>query len=545
MGWSGDNFGIVLKALASSIEPSRPAIVHGSRIVNWGELDTITDQIAAGLRAKGLKNGDVAGQMLRNTPDYLLAYFGCVKAGVTPVNVNYHYKERELSDIFARFELKALFVESDFAQSGRGAMPKDTLTFEIGSTDWDNLLSTSLPQEFAIHTDPNALFYTATGGTTGMPKAVMWPFDQAWQAFSISVWQRGPSQPAFVAASLEEHVAEATKIGPDHPASNSPMLLLSPLMHGAGQFTGVIQLLKGGTLAMLPSDKFDAKLTVEETKRLAVRSWFIVGNAFAMPLADVLEERDDAAVAVKSLLTVVSSGAIFSEDVKQRLIAQSPSLMVIDALGSSESSGTAMVVTTAAGSTGGGKFTAMPGRSTKLFDSDLTEIKPGDDGIGIVARSGPLPLGYLGEDEKNAATFPIIDGQRYLMTGDRARWSDDGGLDFIGRDNMCINTGGEKVFPEEVEEVLQAHKSVQDVRIVSVPDPRFGRKIVAVVQTVVAPDAPSSTRALQDALDGAARDALAGYKIPRIYVFTQQSLRLNNGKPDYKTAQLLADDWEG
>lgn len=535
MVWQGDNFGIALKALANAIEPERTALIHGSRIVTWSELDLLTDRIAAGLHAKGLNPGDVAGQMLRNTPEYILAYFGCIKAGVTPVNVNYHYKDRELSDIFARFGLKALFVESDFADTASTAMPEGSLTIDVSGADWAALQSTESPGDFAPHDDRQALFFTATGGTTGMPKAVMWPFEAAWQAFGISVWQRGMGEPPFVASSLEEQVSEAAKIAPDHPASTSPLLLLSPLMHGAGQFSAVIHLLKGGTLAMLPSEKFEADLTIDEVKRLGARNLFMVGDAFALPLADALDAREDAADAIKSLCMITSSGAVFSESNKMRLIKHNPQLMVFDALGSSESSGTAIVITTAAGSSGGGKFQALPGRETKLFDADLNEIKLGEDGIGIVARSGPLPLGYLGEDEKNAKTFPEIDGQRYLMTGDQARWGADGTMEFIGRDNMCINTGGEKVFPEEVEAVLQEHAGVKDVRVVSLPDPRFGRKVVAVVQ----PEGKAA--GLEQALDAAAREGLAGYKIPRTYFFTEQSLRLNNGKPDYKAAQALAE----
>lgn len=536
MVWQGENFGTALKALAQAIEPDRPAMVQGARIVTWSELDSLTDRIAAGLRAKGLKPGDVAGQMLRNTPDYILAYFGCIKAGITPVNVNYHYKDRELADIFARFGLKALFVESDFADRAESAMPEGTLTVDVGGAEWSALQSSDLPADFVPHDDKQSLFFTATGGTTGMPKAVMWPFEAAWHAFGISTWQRGFGEPPFVAMSLEEQAAEAAKIGPDHPASTSPLLLLSPLMHGAGQFSAVIHLLKGGTLAMLPSEKFDADLTISEIKRLGARNLFMVGDAFALPLADALDARTDAAEAIKTLRMIGSSGAVFSESNKMRLIRHNPQLMVFDALGSSESSGTAIVITTAAGSSGGGKFQALPGRETKLFDADtLNEIKPGEEGIGIVARSGPLPLGYLGEDEKNAKTFPEIDGQRYLMTGDQARWGADGTLEFIGRDNMCINTGGEKVFPEEVEAVLQEHAGVKDVRVVSLPDPRFGRKVVAVVQP------ESGADGLEEALDTAAREGLAGYKIPRSYFFTQQSLRLNNGKPDYKAAQAIAD----
>ncbi|MEL7217225.1 MAG: AMP-binding protein [Pseudomonadota bacterium] len=536
--WQGENFGVALKALAHQIEPNRPAVIHGERVLSWGELDAQTDRIAAGLRARGLKSGDIAGQMLRNNPDYILAYFGCIKAGVVPVNVNYHYKSRELSDIFARFGLKAVFTERDFAAIGEAAMPDGGLTVDVGSEAWEELKESKLSPDFIIHNDPQALFLTATGGTTGMPKAVMWPMIEAWQAFSISVWQTGLGEPPFIADSLPKQVERAATIGPDHPASASPMLLLSPLMHGAGQFTGVIHLLKGGTLALLPAEKFDADLALDEIKRLGARGIFIVGDAFALPLADRLDARGDGAQVLASLRSITSSGAVFSESVKQRLIGHHPQMAIIDALGSSESSGTGIVITTAAGSTGGGKFQPLPGRETRLFDKNLQEIKPGEDGVGIVARTGPLPLGYLGETEKNAQTFPEIDGKRWLMTGDRARWGADGTMEFIGRDNMCINTGGEKVFPEEVEAVLLDHASIKDVRVVSLPDPRFGRKVVAVVE----PQGPAA-EALKDTLDGHAREGLAGYKIPRLYVFTDQSLRLNNGKPDYKTAQRLAEEF--
>ena len=533
MVFAGANFGVVLKALAAAVPPDRPALVHGERVIGWRELDVLTDRIAAGLLARGLQPGDIAGQMLRNTPDYMLAWFGCVKAGVVPVNVNYHYKARELADIFSRFGTKALFTESDFAEAAREAMSDDALTVDVGGAEWSALCDTPLPAGFAVHDDPEALFLTATGGTTGMPKAVMWPMDQAWQAFNIGLWQRPPGTPPLVVQSLDEQVAEAMRNGPDHPASNSPMLLLSPLMHGAGQFTAVIHLLKGGALALLPGPKFDADLALDEVRRIGARGIFIVGDAFALPLADRLDARHDAGEVLASLRSVTSSGAVFSPALKQRLIAHHPALMIIDALGSSESSGTGIVITTAAGSSGGGKFQPLPGRATKLFDEHHTEILPGTDGVGIVARTGPLPLGYLGEDAKNAATFPVIGGQRWLMTGDRARWAADGTLEFIGRDNMCINTGGEKVFPEEVEAVLLDHPGVKDVRVVSLPDPRFGRRVVAVVQPEGTVD--------EAALDAHARAGLAGYKIPRLYILTDQSLRLNNGKPDYKTAQALAD----
>ena len=531
--WQGENFGVALKALAARIEPDRPAIIHGEQIVSWGQLDERSDAIAAGLCKRGLKPGEIAGQMLRNNPDYLLAFFGCIKAGLVPVNVNYHYTTRELADIFARFELKALFTQGDFAQAASDAVLDGTMVVNTDSENWAGLQETKPSADFAVHKDGQALFLTATGGTTGMPKAVMWPMVEAWQAFSISVWQRGFAEAPFVATSLEDQVEEAARIGPEHPLSASPMLLLSPLMHGAGLFNAIIHLLKGGTLALLPGTKFDADVALDETKRIGARGLFFVGDAFALPIADKLDGRGDGQEVMSSLRSITSSGAVFSEHLKKRLIAHNPAMVIVDALGSSESSGTGVVITTAHGSTGGGSFQPLPGRETKLFDENLQEILPGQEGVGIVARTGPLPLGYLGEDEKNAQTFPVIDGKRWLMTGDRARWNADGAMEFIGRDNMCINTGGEKVFPEEVEAVLLEHAGVKDVRVVSLPDPRFGRKVVAVVQ----PDGQVS----EEALDQCARAGLAGYKIPRLYVITSQSLRLNNGKPDYKAAQKLAD----
>ena len=309
MTWQGENFGSALKALAGAIEPERPALLHGGRVVSWGEFDALTDRIAAGLVARGLQPGDAAGQMLRNGPEYMLAYFGCAKAGVIPVNVNYHYKERELADIFARFGLKALFVEGEFAERAAGAMPPGALDPIIADPDdagWQALCAAPLPGGFAVHADPDALFYTATGGTTGMPKAVMWPHGAAWQAFGVATWMRGPGEPPFVAASLQEHVAEAARIGPGHPASGAPLLLLSPLMHGAGQFAAVIHLLKGGTLATLPARSFDADLAIDAVRQHGARSIAMVGDAFALPLAEALERRADAGAAMATVRSVTS-----------------------------------------------------------------------------------------------------------------------------------------------------------------------------------------------------------------------------------------------
>ena len=539
MVWLGENFGFALKALARRIEPSRPAFLHGDRTITWAEFDSLTDSIAAGLLERGLQKGDVAGQMLRNSPEYLLSFFGCAKAGVTPVNVNYHYKDRELSDIFARFDLKALFVDAEDNERAASAMPKGALapiTAAPGDPQWDALTSTQPGEGFAPCDDVDCQYFMATGGTTGLPKAVMWPFRSGWFALNVPSWPLDPEALPHVCASLDEHIELAVQLGPDHEAATSPVLCLCPLMHGTAQYTALTTLMKGGTIATMPGAKFDPNAVIDTIRDRRIRTLIIVGDAFALPLVEALEARADASDAIASLRVIGSSGAIFSQSNKERLIAVNRALMISDVLGSSESGGTAIRITSAEGTTGGGNFEPSPGRELHLFDEHLNEILPGSDGVGIVARAGPLPLGYLGEDKKNAETFPEIDGIRYLMTGDRARWTSDGTLEFIGRDNMCINTGGEKVFPEEVEAVLQEHDRVHDVRVVSLPDARFGRKVVAVVQ----PEGDCDD--LSDALDGCAREGLADYKVPRAYFFTDGSLRLNNGKPDYKTAQAIADE---
>ncbi|HAU22376.1 MAG TPA: hypothetical protein DCS24_07235, partial [Erythrobacter sp.] len=486
MRWQGENFGAALKAIAQAVEPDRPALIHGDRVMSWSEFDRITDSIAAGLLARGLKPFDVAGQMQRNSPEYLLAYFGCAKAGVTPVNVNYRYMQRELKDIFGRFGIRALFVDDEFASISADAMPDGSLAPIItdpGNDDWKRLSAEAVDEAFEPCNDPGAMFLMATGGTTGMPKAVMWPFGEFWQANRISTWSVDPTVEPFVATSFEDHVAMAAKVTPDHPDAQAPLMLLCPLMHGTAQYSAVAHLLRGGTIVTLPGVKFDAHGAIDTIRDRKVKAVVIVGDAHAIPIAGALEARDDASEAFSSLRLIGSSGAIFSTALKERLIAANPAMVITDVLGSSEAGGaTAVRITTKEGTSGGGDFMAAPDVGVTLFDEDLVEIEPGSDKVGIVARTGPLPLGYLGEDAKNAETFPTINGKRYLMTGDRARWGEEGAIEFIGRDNMCINTGGEKVFPEEVEEVLMGYAKIHDARVVSLPDERFGRKIVAVIQ---------------------------------------------------------------
>ena len=528
------NFATTLRAIAAAVEPGRPALIHGDRAIDWQELDRLTDAIATGLLARGLRAGDVVGHQLRNGPDYMLAFFACAKAGLVPVNVNYHYRGVELADIVARFGIRAMVQNSDFAAVLADAAGKGVAVEHVFTVDGDDsfgALAATQPGSLPVP-DDNAVFYVATGGTTGMPKAAMWRHVDAWDAFYLSVWPTPPGTPPDAISSFDEHVAFAAAAKPPSLRTRAPLLMLSPLMHGAGLFSALICLLRGGTLVTMPATRFDADATIDAIAARGVVAGALVGDAFALPLADALEARADGAAKLASLRFLTSSGAVFSASAKARLIALQPKLTIIDALGSSESGATAIAITTARG-TGGKGFGAMPGRPVRIFDAAMRDLPPGSADYGILARAGPLPLGYLGEDDLNARTFPTIDGVRYLMTGDRARLTVDGRIEFAGRDSLCINTGGEKVFPEEVEAALQSHPSVRDARVVGLPDPRFGQRVAAVVAVDGVPD--------ETTLDAHCRAALAAYKVPRRYFFTDESLRLNNGKPDYKAAQRIAD----
>lgn len=532
--WPGSNFADALRAIAAAVEPGRSALIHGDRVIDWQAFDRRTDAIAAGLLARGLRAGAVVGHQVRNGPDYMLSFFACAKAGLIPVNVNYHYRGAELADIVRRFGIGAMVQNDEFAgvladAASHGAIVDHV--FAIGGDDSFGALEAA-PVHDLPPPDDDAIFYIATGGTTGMPKAAIWRHIDAWNAFQLSLWPPGPGLAEELVASLDRHVALAVASAPPNVRTRSPLLMLSPLMHGAGLFSALICLLRGGTLVTMPSTRFDADAAIATIADRGVLAVMMVGDAFALPLVEALEADVDAASKLATLRFITSSGAVFSTEAKDKLIAIQPKLTIIDALGSSESAGTAVSITTARGTSGKG-FGAVPGRSVKVFDDAMNELPPGSEEYGILARSGPLPLGYLGEEELSARTFPTVDGVRYLMTGDRARLTADGRIEFAGRDNLCINTGGEKVFPEEVEAVLLSHPMVRDARVIGLPDVRFGKRIAAVVVIDGAPD--------EAALDAHCRASLAGYKIPRRYIFTGETLKLNNGKPDYQAALRIAE----
>jgi 3-oxocholest-4-en-26-oate---CoA ligase len=519
--WTGDDFSTVFFAVGLAVPQDRPALIHGNKILTWGQSEAIVQRIAEGLVALGLKPGDIVGQQMRNGPEYILLFLACSYAGLIPVNINYHYKASELRDIVDRFKIACIVHNAEFRGVAEEASAGNV---DIILIEAEGGLAGLSGPAFDPPSD-DRLFFVATGGTTGMPKAVMWKQQESWQALMVAVWPMPPGMPPVISSSLDDHVAKAASMPP------ARTLILSPMMHGVGLYSSLITLLRGGTLVTIDGTKFDPNAVIDTIKMHDVQSLVLVGDAFALPIIEALEKRADAADALSSLKAVQSSGAVFSQSHKEAFLRFNPGLMVIDALGSSESAGTAVKIMTAAGSIGGDAFMPVPGRTIRLFNADGSPLPEGS-GEGIVGRSGPLPLGYFGEDELSARTFPTVDGVRYLVTGDRARIDEAGTITFLGRDNLCINTGGEKVFPEEVETILCAHEAVDDARVMGVADPRFGQKIVAVVR-----GDPSARAALETHV----KTALASYKCPKDWHFTDKSLRLNNGKPDYKTAREIVE----
>jgi acyl-CoA synthetase (AMP-forming)/AMP-acid ligase II len=344
----------------------------------------------------------------------------------------------------------------------------------------------------------------------------MWRNEDLWFKQKISQGSRMqaldlPQHPD----NLDEHIANVLKL-----PEPTPFMPLSPLMHGAASLMAILMLCQGTAVLTTPGEKFDADLTLDLVKRYQVSAMSIVGDAFAIPLVSVLEQRSEEGL-LDSLQMMVSTGASLSEDYRNALLRHQPKLVLFDTLGSSEASGFAVSTPEA------GVF--RPLNTTRVFDDDLNEVVPGSDTIGIAYSGGYSPIGYYKQPEKSAETFVKIRGERYVKTGDRCTVRDDGMLILLGRDSTVINTGGEKVYTVEVERALMDHPNISDALVVGVPHPRFGNMVVAVVEGT---DLNAETIDVPD-IQEATRQILADYKVPR-KIFAIDSLqRAANGKPDY------------
>ena len=522
--------------------PDRTAVVCGDRSLTFAEFDAESNRLANHLLSEGIGTVDHIGIYAQNSVEWLIAMIAAFKVRGVPININFRYVEDELVYLFDNADLVALvhdrgYVDRIASVTERVPGLRHLVTIEdgsdadpatIGSVAWADAVgaaSTDRPQVERSGDDHYVLY---TGGTTGMPKGVVWRHEDVFYALG-----------GGVDAYTNERITHGQELADKARASDAPMVALNtpPLMHGAAQWGSLRFLFEGNTVVFVRNFSPEAVFDAIEANR--VTTIVITGDAMARPLVETLAEQPDR-WDLSSLFVVSSSAVVFSPSLKEQMLDLLPDIIIVDAIGSSESGMNGMVVQTKGETAthGGGGPTVKAGRDAAVLDDDLNPMEPGTGVIGKLARGGNIPVGYYKDPVKTAATFvTAADGNRYAVAGDFARLEADGTITLLGRGSVCINSGGEKIFPEEVEGVLKAHPAVYDTIVVGVPDDRWGQAVCAVVQPRDL-EAPPSLASLADHC----RSHLAGYKLPRHLVLTDEIVRSPSGKPDYPWASVLAKE---
>ena len=527
------NLGDILDAVEPAMPQDAPALIHGDRIVTWPEMSARSNNIARALRQRGACDGAKVAFYMRNRPEYGELMATCFKGRLTHVNINYRYRAEEVFYIFQDSDSEVIVYSSEFREcivELKDRLEKVHTFVEIG--DPSEIASFASPYEtlagkgdgsaLGIERSPDDLLFIYTGGTTGMPKGVMWRHDDMRKAQLDAQKLLGP-----VPQTLEENVALIEKEGPGRRTLSS-----CPLMHGTGFITAIGALMSGGAIVTLTAPSFEASELWETVEKHQVESIAIVGDAFAKPMLRALEE-NAGRWDTRSLVSIISSGVMWSKEIKAGLCKHIPQVVLMDSFGASEGLGFGLSVTTAQGGTNTAKFGI--GEFCDVFDENDQKVEPGSGVPGFIARKGAIPMGYYKDPEKSAKTFRTIDGVRYSIPGDWCRVEADGSLTLLGRGSVCINTAGEKVYPEEVEEVLKTHPAIGEALVVGVTDEKWGQAVTAVVH--LNHDVPFDEQAVKDHV----RDQLAGYKTPKAIHPTEKPLRASNGKADYATAKAIAE----
>jgi acyl-CoA synthetase (AMP-forming)/AMP-acid ligase II len=523
------NFGDILDGVAAVLPPDAPALIHGDRVVTQGEFTARTNNLARALIARGARPGDKVAFYMHNCPEYSELLAACFKARLVHVNVNYRYTPEEVHYIFDNSDAQTVVFGAELRRHIEAIRPRldKVRTFvEVGpggdfAERFESLCAEGDGTPLDIVRSPDDMFFLYTGGTTGMPKGVMWAQNDIRQLTLAAVRALGAAP-----ETLDELVAFTKANGPAAASVIGP-----PLMHGTGLFTAMNSMLSGGAVITLPSLHFDPLEMIEATHRWRAANWTIVGDPFARPLAEALE-RDPDRYDVTCVERATSSGVMWSVEVKRTLLRHMPRAVLVDAFSSSEALGMGASLMTAAGEIQTARFAL--GERARVFDENDQPVLPGSGVRGLVAVGPPNPVGYYKDPEKTARTFRVIDGVRYSIPGDWCVVEADGALTLLGRGNACINTAGEKVFPEEVEEVLKTHPDVEDALVVGLPDPKWGQSVTGVLRL-------RQGRSLDEAaLIAHVRQRLAAYKAPKRIVAGEVALRAPNGKADYKTAAAFA-----
>ena len=535
------------EAIADEI-PDADALIHGDVVRSWADFESRAARVAGHLVAAGLGPDDKVAFYLHNGTEYLEATFGAFKARCVPVNVNYRYLEAELAYLLDNSDAAAVVVSAELVDrlgAVIGQLPAVRTVLVVGATDehpvpdgstapwdlaggvvdYDSAVAAAEPMA-RIARSADDLWFLYTGGTTGMPKGVMWPH-RSLIGTSAATFRVIRSE---VPSTAEGFAAAARTF---HDTGRAIRLLAAaPLMHGTSGIAANGVLLSGGCVTTLSGRSFDADELCRTVQERRITQLTIVGDAFAKPIVDALEAADAAGrpYDLSSLRMIVSSGVIWSRPVKDALLGWTDAILA-DLLGSSEGTGFGTSVSRRGSSAGTAAFRL--GEHARVLTDDGVEVEPGSGQVGVLAVGGPIPIGYYKDAAKTEATFRTFAGRVWSVPGDFATVEADGAITLLGRGSVCINTAGEKVYPEEVEEALKLHPAVQDANVVGLPDDRWGQAVTGVVELVGGAEDSEELRA---EIVASTKEHLAGYKCPKHLVVVERIRRGPNGKADYRWA---------
>jgi len=517
--------------------PERLALVAADERRTYRELDERANRLAHHLIDVGVAPGDAVAILSWNRAEWVESELGIYKARASVININYRYVADELRYMLENSDARVLILEKSFAtviaeirhdapklehfvviDDGAEDPDQDKAVAELGAVDYEDALAAQSPARDFGPRSPDDLYILYTGGTTGLPKGVLWRQEDI---FFAALGGGGFGQPPIT--TTEEL---ATRVAADDAVIVH--IVNAPMMHGGGQWASFINFFAGNTVVLNCDRHYDGERVLRLAERERAASIMVVGDAMARPLADALAA-PGASFDLSSVAVIGSGGAILSPAVREELAHRLPNAVVMDSFGASETGHAGTVLDL---EHGGPKFTMNP--TTNVLDDDGRPVEPGSGQVGRLARRGHIPLGYFKDEEKTAATFLVDpDGERWVIPGDAATIGADGTLHLLGRGSGCINTGGEKVYPEEVEAVLKAHPDVFDVVVIGVPDERFQERVAAIVTSRDGADVTL------DSLKEFCADRLARYKQPRELHLTDEIPRTPVGKPDYRWAKQL------
>ena len=507
----------ILETMADTI-PDRVALYAGDVTLTYAQLDERATRLANHLATNGIGQGDHVGVHSTNRAEWVEAYYACFKIRAVPININYRYVEAELRYLYDNSDCVAVIVAPEYVDSvaaARGEMPALRLHLVMGD-DYEAALAAAPGERDFAERSEDDIYIVYTGGTTGMPKGVMWRHGDLVLG-ALNAYRMGAD-----IAGVDQLATEAY--------SNSPttLMFMGPMMHGGCQWAlGTVHLI-GGAFVLYCEPRFDADVVLAMAERLQVSSLSVIGDAMGKPIAERMLDNDKPKYDLSGVFAVSNGAAPLTPGIRKMLRQAFPDAMLVDAYGSSETGATGVGTDTTDHASP--RFTTGP--DTTVLTEDFEVAQVGE--TGMLARSGHIPLGYLGDEEKTRATSPVIDGTRWVIPGDHARREVDGSITVLGRGSGSINSGGEKIFPEEVEAALMQHAGVADAVVVGTAHERWGQQVTALVQRV-------SDDVTADELRAHCKGLIADYKAPKEVLFVDTVVHTPVGKLDYKDAKSTAN----